>query len=67
MFPLKIIREVNFHHGPLSAISISKPNVILFIATQNGIVMTLALPMMYQVVRKEYKMHNRSIKKVYVV
>lgn len=60
----KVTREVNFHQGSLNAVSVSKSNSMLFLAAQNGVLLTVALPLMYQVVRKEYKMFNQSITKV---
>lgn len=56
---------MNFHQGPLNAISISKLSPLLFLAAQNGVVMAVALPIMYQGTRKEFKMHDKSITKVY--
>lgn len=63
---LKVIREDNFHQGPLNALSISNKRSILFLAAQNGVILAVALPMMYQVIRKEFKMHNNGITKVII-
>lgn len=61
---LKVVREVNFHQGSLSAVSISKSDSTLFVGTQNGVVIAVLLPMIGGVVQNEFKMHNKSITKV---
>lgn len=65
LFLFKIIREVNLNQGPLNAVSISKSNSILFVATQSGVIMTVMLPMMNKIVFKEFKIHSNTITKVY--
>lgn len=62
---LKIVREVDLNQGSLNAVSISKSNSILFVATQTGVIMTIMLPMMYKIVFKEFKIHSDAITKVY--
>lgn len=60
----KVKREVNFYGIPLNAISISKSNLILFIAAQNGVILTVILPMGMQIEYEEFKIHSHSITKV---
>lgn len=60
----KVKREVNFYGTPLNAVSISKSNLILFIAAENGVILTVILPMGVQIEYKEFKIHSHSIKKV---
>jgi len=48
----------------LNAVSISKSNLILFIAAENGVILTVILPMGVQIEYKEFKIHSHSIKKV---
>ncbi|CAI6352733.1 unnamed protein product [Macrosiphum euphorbiae] len=64
VYDRKVKREVNFYGTPLNAVSISKSNLILFIAAENGIILTVILPMGVQIEYKEFKIHSHSIKKM---
>ncbi|VVC30814.1 WD40/YVTN repeat-like-containing domain,WD40 repeat,WD40-repeat-containing domain,WD40 repeat [Cinara cedri] len=60
------IRDVNCQQGSLNSVAITKSNLILFIAAQNGIVLAIVLPILYDdiVEYKKYKMHNHSVTKL---
>lgn len=63
----QIIRDEKFNHGTLNAISITKQNFTLFIGTQNGVILSIVIPMMYEIAYKEFKMHKHSIIKVLMI
>ncbi|XP_025200516.1 LOW QUALITY PROTEIN: cilia- and flagella-associated protein 57-like [Melanaphis sacchari] len=64
VYDRKVKREVNFYGVPLNAVSVSKSNLILFIAAENGVILTVILPMGVQIEYKEFKIHSNSIKKM---
>ncbi|XP_027851487.2 cilia- and flagella-associated protein 57-like isoform X1 [Aphis gossypii] len=64
VYDRKVKREVNFYGIPLNAVSVSKSNLILFIAAENGVILTVILPMGVQIEYKEFKIHSHSVKKM---
>ncbi|XP_060845459.1 cilia- and flagella-associated protein 57-like [Rhopalosiphum padi] len=64
VYDRKVKREVNFYGTPLNAVSVSQSNLILFIAAENGVILTVILPMEVQIEYKEFKIHSHSIKKL---
>lgn len=60
-----MVRDIDLHQGPLDAIALSRSDLILFVAGQNGVVLSLMLPIMAEIKHKEFNMHNKNITKVY--
>lgn len=61
---VKVIRDIDLHQGPLDAIVLSKSDLILFVASENGVVLSLMLPIMAEIEHKQFNMHNKNITKV---
>jgi len=62
---IQVVRDIDLHKGPLDAIVLSGSDLILFVAGQNGVVLSLMLPIMAEIKHKEFNMHNKNITKVY--
>jgi len=60
-----VVRDIDLQVGPLDAIALSRFDLILFVAGQNGVVLSLMLPIMAEIKHKEFNMHNKNITKVY--
>lgn len=60
-----MIRDIDLHQGPLDAIALSESDLILFVAGQNGVLLSLMLPIMAEIKHKEFNMHNKNITKVF--
>lgn len=59
-----MIRDKDLDHGPLNTITLSRSDLMLFIACQYGVILSLALPIKSQVKYKEFCIHNKTISKV---
>ncbi|KAF0763554.1 cilia- and flagella-associated protein 57 [Aphis craccivora] len=59
-----VVRDIDLHQGPLDAIALSRSDLILFVAGQNGVVLSLMLPIMAEIKHKEFYMHNKNITKM---
>jgi len=62
-----VVRDIDLHQGPLDAIALSRSDLILFVAGQDGVVLSLMLPIMAEIKHKEFNMHNKNITKVYSI
>lgn len=62
-----MVRDIDLHQGPLDAIALSRSDLILFVAGQDGVVLSLMLPIMAEIKHKEFNMHNKNITKVYSI
>lgn len=61
----QVIRDIDLHQGPLDAIVLSSSDLILFAAGENGVLLSLMLPIMAEIKHKEFNMHNKNITKVH--
>eukprot|EP00102_Acyrthosiphon_pisum_P002329 XP_001943650.2 PREDICTED: cilia- and flagella-associated protein 57-like [Acyrthosiphon pisum] len=59
-----VVRDIDLHQGALDAIVLSRSDLILFVAGQNGVVLSLLLPIMAEIKHKEFNMHNKNITKM---
>jgi len=59
-----VVRDIDLHQGPLDAITLSRSDLILFVAGQDGVVLSLMLPIMAEIKHREFNMHNKNITKV---
>ncbi|XP_025202982.1 cilia- and flagella-associated protein 57-like [Melanaphis sacchari] len=59
-----VIRDKDLDHGPLNTIILSRSDLILFIACQNGVILSLELPIKSQIKYKEFCIHNKTISKM---
>ncbi|XP_060845642.1 cilia- and flagella-associated protein 57-like [Rhopalosiphum padi] len=60
----RVIRDKDLNHGPLNTITLSRTDLMLFVACQYGIILSLALPIKSQIKYKEFCIHNKTISKM---
>ncbi|XP_050525213.1 cilia- and flagella-associated protein 57-like isoform X2 [Daktulosphaira vitifoliae] len=56
-----ITRDIDLFKGALDAITLSKSDLMLFVAVNNGIILSLMLPIMADIKYNQFSMHNKKV------